>query len=158
MRGHFGRILMILSVLATLALVWVGVAGYRMGTSREAVAEHLTASLVVILALFFGHSWNSLYLATLGSGLAALDPSGTEAWSWRRHRGTTAVVASAVILLLALFLLGPAVMLEMLPTWVHGVAFFAALVLQILALILEARAVRRLEGQLRSLHVTLPKV
>ncbi|MDY7092955.1 MAG: hypothetical protein SX243_08290 [Acidobacteriota bacterium] len=155
MKDRFGRIVLILSVLGTLGLVWVGIDGYRVGDTRPELQRHLAQSMAVILALFFGHSWIALYLTFLSKTLRRGAEAGglTEApWSWRSHRPVTWAVATSLILLLVLFLLGPAAMLEMAPPWTHAVAFFAALAAQILALVLETRSLRLADGQLAELN------
>ena len=156
MRGQFGRILLVIGILATLALVAVGIEGYRMEISREAIRRHLALSLVVVLALFFAHCWNFLYLSSLGRGLRAFDGLSIDGWRWRERRPTAFALAAAVISLLGLFLLGPAAMLDMIPGWFHGVAFVLALALQVWALVLESRAVGGLERRLRGLYDSLP--
>lgn len=158
MKDRFGRIVLVLSVLGTLGLVWVGIDGYRVGDSRAELQRHLGQSMAVILALFFGHSWIALYLTFLSKTLRrGAEAGGLTAppWSWRNHRAVTWVVTASLVLLLVLFLLGPAAMLEMVPPWTHALAFFAALAAQILALVLETRSLRSADGQLAELKERL---
>lgn len=156
-QGKFGRIVLVVSALATLGLVALGVDGYRLGDAPEELRAHLGLAMAVTLALLFGHLWVALYLLALVRTLRARGEEllAGEAWSRRRRRSLAGAVGGALVLLLAVFLLGPAAMLGMLPAWVHGAAFFAALAAQVGSLLVEARALRDAERSLAALYARL---
>jgi len=157
MSSRFGRILLGVNALATLGFVATAAQGYGIsGFSDSAALErHLLGALAATLVFFFAHAWVFIYLVALrreigrwssarGISLGSkvkISPSG--------GRSPILWAAGALFLVLGVFLLGPAVLVSSVPPWLHGAVAYAALVTQIWVLLLEFRALRQSDSDLR---------
>jgi hypothetical protein len=149
MKQRFGKVLLVLSLLATLGLVATGIQGYGIESlgDRPALELHLTLAMVSILIIFFAHTWIVIYLFSLHRQLR----------SWATPRGQGPAVAElraapavrwgsfALLAVLVAFGLGPAAMMVAVPIWLHPLASLLALGIQGVALWLERRALGQTE-------------
>lgn len=167
--GKHGKILLVLGVLGSLALIGAAVQGYGVhgaATDRGPLQTHLIYSLGATLAVFFSHTWVIVYLLSLRRELrkwhrlrpdrqepeeatTGSEPMGESSGAGEGAGEDVPVspsigwAAAASVLVLASFLLGPATLLLVVPPWVHGGTFYLALTVQIGALVVELRALGR---------------
>lgn len=145
------RSMLIVGVLATLGVVASAALGYAIAAPQEtAMQTHVLVALAATLLAVFSHSWILLYL--IGTGRAvqgairreSLDPE-----LGRRVRRLKSFAYPCVLLamagMLAVFALGAASTANYVPARHHHLAFYAALVVQAVALWTEARILRENE-------------
>src|SRR5262245_44512808 len=139
-----GRALLIVGWLATVGLAANGVLGYMLGSSLHSLQPHLLLGLVSCLLLLFSHSWVMFYL--IGTGKAIKDAVKENQLESALHERTKAFknttypwLMGAMGLAIATFVLGGGYVAGAVPSWVHVVLFYATLVVQVWALVLEGR-------------------
>jgi 4-hydroxybenzoate polyprenyltransferase len=139
-----GRALLIVGWLATTGLAATAVIGYLLGSSLQSIQPHLLLGLVACLLLLFSHSWVMFYL--IGTGKAIKDAVNenhlenelTERTKVFKNR-TYPWLMAAMGLAIATFVLGGGYVAGAVPSWLHVVLFYATLVVQVWALVLEGR-------------------
>ncbi|HEY9420010.1 MAG TPA: hypothetical protein VIW92_01220 [Thermoanaerobaculia bacterium] len=145
------RSMLTVGVFATLGFVASAVLGYLLASPEDAgMQTHVLVALASTLLALFSHSWILLYL--LGTGRAvqgAIRSEGLDAELSRRTRRlktfTYPLVLLAMILVLGAFALGAAATADYTPLSSHHVAFYAALVVQAVALWAEGQVLRENE-------------
>lgn len=145
------RSMLIVGVFATLGVVASAVLGYMLASPQDAgMQTHVLVALASTLLALFSHSWILLYL--IGTGRAvqgAIRSQGLDAELSRPTRRlktfTYPLVLLAMVLVLATFALGAAATAEYTRASSHHIAFYAALLVQAVALWAEARVLRENE-------------
>ncbi len=161
-RGYLGRGLLVVIALAGLGLVAVAGAGYRwFGDQRL----HLLLALIASLVLLFAHSWISIYLIGTSRLIAktvtahGFDP--TEDTVRRRLvRRALPWLVGAAIAVVAAFLSGAFAMIrqgEARPHFWHHAIFFAALALQLPAILAARPGLAETERRVRELDARIDR-
>lgn len=138
-----GRALIFVGVFAVAAFVAAGALGFE-ATDRGNLRLHLLVGFVSVLLLLLSQVWILIFLAASGRAvrrtvaLAGLDPALT-AESRARLRRLAPWLASAVLLTVATFAVGPQMAGGRAPRWLHAGLAAAALAAQVSALVLERR-------------------
>jgi len=141
-----GRVLLIIGALATLAFLATAVLGYRLtsGATDPGVPNHLLIGLASVLMMLFSHCWVLIYLVSTGGAVReavreqGVDASFDEASRLLRRRAIPLAVGATVVGF-ATFLLGAAVVPNLVPAWIHHALFYATVLAQGLALWTEGR-------------------
>lgn len=140
-----GRALLIVGAAATLGLVAAAVLGYRMASGHpDLFSFHLLVALAAVLLLMFSHCWILFYL--IGTGKAIKDAVAEHrldrelvAETRRFKMLTSGPLLAAMLVAMALFVVGGGVYTGAVPRWVHHGLFYAALAAQLFAMSREAR-------------------
>ncbi len=147
---RFGHWLVGAGVAATLAFAWSGLVGFELDGTLGPMQRHLYLATAATLVIFFAHAWVVLYVSNLRRELGG----------WATARGENldlptasklGWLAAACGLVLATYLLGPAILMTDLPTWAHAVVAVAALAAQAKALWVERQLLAASDRLLLSL-------
>jgi hypothetical protein len=140
-----GRSLLIVGALGTAGVAVTAGLGYGLRSPADpGMPAHIIAALASTLLLMFSHSWILLYLLGTGKVIrdavreGGLDPAPLAA-ARRLRRVCCSCLLAAAALVLATFLVGGAVAAKGVPSWVHHLLFWAAVLDQGLALWVEWR-------------------
>lgn len=151
-----GRALLIVGLVATVGLVVTGVAGYAYSFEGGGIGTHLTLGLASSLLLLFSHCWIMFYLIGTGKAIKEavaehdLEAEIVEATKDYKNRSYPSLML-AMLLTMALFVLGGGVYTGFVPAWIHQVLFYLALVVQLRALSIERRVLRENDALMASL-------
>ena len=147
---RFEKLILGVGVVATVALAATGTFGYNTGEGIADLQLHLALAVGTAMAVLFPHLWVLIYLLATGRGLRRAVAAGGEgatsalatlpALARARRRAFIALVAASATLL-ALVFSGAAANRET-GGALHGTLFWATLVLQVGALVVEWRALR----------------
>ena len=143
-----GRALLIVGAMATLGLVASAVLGYRLSAPTDLHSHFMTRHILIALAssmlLLFSHCWIMFYLIGTGKAIKdaarehGLDPAFAE--ETRRFKNASYPwLMLAMGLVMATFILGGGVATGSVPSWVHHVLFYIAVLTQGYALWIEQR-------------------
>lgn len=138
-----GRALIFVGVFAVAAFVAAGALGFE-AAGRGNLRLHLLVGFVSVLLLLLSQVWILIFLVASGRAvrrtvdLAGLDPA-LAAESRTRLRRLAPWLASAVLLSVATFAVGPQMAGGGAPRWLHAGLAAAALAAQVSALVLERR-------------------
>lgn len=135
------RALLMLGWLATAGVVATAILGFRV-TPSGGVALHLLAGLLSSLLILFSHSWIMFYLIGTGKVIReAVSAHDLDRLSIERTREfknrSYPWLLSAMVFIMATFIVGGGVATRVLPPWPHSVLFAAALLVQVRTLVLE---------------------
>jgi 4-hydroxybenzoate polyprenyltransferase len=155
-----GRALLIVGWLATLGLAVTAVIGYLLGSSVTALQPHLLLGLVACLLLLFSHSWVMFYLIGTGKAIKdAVHENHLETELSERTKSfknrTYPWLMAAMGLAIATFVLGGGYVAGAVPSWIHVVLFYATLVVQVWALVLEGRVLLQNERLMNEINQRL---
>ncbi len=142
--GMMSRALLVVGFLATLGFVATGVLGYRLGGDAESFQMHLLLGLLSSLLLLFSHCWIMFYLIGTGKAIKdAVAENGLEAEIVNRTKRFKALTSGwsmlAMLLAMAVFILGGGVYTGAVPRWVHHWLFYLALMVQSWTLVRQTR-------------------
>lgn len=139
-----GRALLMVGWLSTLGLVGAGAVGYGASGSSEWMRLHVLLALVSSLLLLFSHSWIMFFLIGTGKAIkrAVADAGGepevveqTKVFKNQAYPSLMLAMGAAMVT----FICGGGVLVGALPPWVHHALFYATLVSQARALLVEGR-------------------
>ncbi len=140
-----GRALLIVGTMATLGVVASAVLGYLLSAPTDPdMPRHVLVGLASSLLLLFSHCWIMFYLIGTGKAIKdavrehGLDPAFVEETK-RFKNASYPWMMLAMALVMATFILGGGVATGSLPSWVHHVLFYVAVLAQIYALWIERR-------------------
>jgi 4-hydroxybenzoate polyprenyltransferase len=143
-----GRALLIVGAMATFGVVASAVLGYLVGSPTDLHSHYMTRHILIALAssmlLLFSHCWIMFYLIGTGKAIKdavrehGLDPAFAEETK-RFKNASYPWLMLAMGLVMATFILGGGVHKGSIPSWVHHVLFYVALLAQIYALRIEQR-------------------
>ena len=138
-----GRALLTIGWTATVGFVASGWVGYRID-GAETFNLHLLLGLAAAFLLLFSHCWIMFYLIGTGKAVKeAVADHGLDAGyveETKRLKGDSyPAMMLAIALAMATFILGGGVSTGVLPGWVHWGLFYATLVAQLRALLIEGR-------------------
>ena len=140
-----GRALLIVGVMATLGLIAAAVLGYGLhGPLGPEMQRHVLVALASCLLLLFSHCWIMFYLIGTGKAIKdavrehGLDPAFAEETK-RFKNASYPWLMLAMALVMATFILGGGVATGSVPSWVHHVLFYIAVLTQGYALWIEQR-------------------
>ena len=145
------RSMLIVGVLATLGVAVSAALGYALASPQDAgMQTHVLVALASTLLAVFSHSWILLYLIGTGRAVrSAIRREGLDPEVGRRTRRLKpfayVCVPLAMAGMLAVFALGAASTANYMPVRHHHLAFYAALLIQAVALVSEARILRENE-------------
>lgn len=136
---RLGRGLLFVGVLAGLGFAATAVLGYPLsGNTDPGMQRHILVGLASTLLLLFSHCWILLYLIATGRVIRQTEPA--QAGAARRFKiRCFPVLALAVALAVATFVLGAGAYTDQVAAWMHHALFFATLVAQGLALWIEGK-------------------
>jgi len=154
-----GRALLVVGAVATLGLVAAAVLGYLVagGGHPELFRFHLLVALAAALLLLFSHCWILFYLIGTGKAIREavaeyrLDPN-LVAETRRFKQLSSGPLTFAMLVAMALFVVGGGVYTGAVPVWVHHTLFWAALVTQAFAMRREARVLAANERLMASIN------
>ena len=138
-----GRALIVVGAVAVAAFLAAGVLGFE-ASDRGNLRLHLLVGFVSVLLLLLSQVWILIFLVASGRAVrrtverAGLDPA-LAAESRARVRRLAPWLASAVLLSVATFALGPQMGGGRAPRWLHAGLAAVALAAQLSALVLERR-------------------
>jgi len=140
-----GRALLIVGTMATLGVAATAALGYLLSSPTDAhMPRHVLVGLASSLLLLFSHCWIMFYLIGTGKAIKeavqehGLDPAFAE--ETKRFKNLSYPwLMLAMALVMATFILGGGVATGSIPSWVHHVLFYAALLAQGYALWIEWR-------------------
>ena len=139
-----GRALLVVGWVATIGLVLTGALGYLVSEEERNIGPHLTFGLASSLLLLFSHCWIMFYLIGTGKAIKeavaeyGLDQELIEKTKEFKNRSYPMLML-AMGLVMAVFILGGGVYTGFIPSWVHHVLFFLALLAQVRTLQIEHR-------------------
>jgi hypothetical protein len=153
----FGRIMILVGIVATLGLVAAGVQGYGGAREGAALREHILLGLVALLLFVLAHCWVLVYLVGIDRVLrrAPRDAGRDEAPEprLRTFRGLTlSLLLAAVLGGVVAFVLGTEVYSGRVSAGLHGAFLWLTVVLQAAAVAVEWRALAASERALRKLQ------
>ena len=142
--NRWGRIVLALSALATLAWAGAGLTG-RSVVDDPTLARHTLLSFVILLALVLTHGWVAVFALVSGSLLRRrVEPGMETARQLTRARRLAVVAATvAVAVALAQFLVSNALYPARLKAGQHGMFGWASVVVLALAWLAERSALAR---------------
>lgn len=137
------RALLMIGWLAAGGLLIAGFHGYAVDGS-EGLSRHVLLALLASLLLLFSHCWVLFYLIGTGKVIkGAVADYGLEAAIVEQTREfkaqTSPWLLAAMLLAIATFTLGGAVVTKTVPAWAHQALFYVTAVVQIVALRREAK-------------------
>lgn len=139
-----GRALLIVGWVATLGLIFTGVAGYLFSMENGSIGLHLSFGLASSLLLLFSHCWIMFYLIGTGKAIKeAVAEYGLEAEivertkDFKNHSYPSLMLAMGLVM--AVFIIGGGVYTRFVPAWVHHGLFYLALLVQLRTLMIERR-------------------
>jgi 4-hydroxybenzoate polyprenyltransferase len=140
-----GRALLIVGAMATLGVVASAVLGYLLSSPSDSdMPRHVLVGLASSLLLLFSHCWIMFYLIGTGKAIKdavrehGLDPGLAEETK-RFKNASYPWMMLAMALIMATFIVGGGVATGSVPSWVHHVLFYAAVLSQCYALWIEWR-------------------
>jgi hypothetical protein len=142
-----GRALLIVGWVATLGLALTAVAGYLLRLEDASIGTHLSLGLASSLLLLFSHCWIMFYLIGTGKAIKEavaehrLEAEIVERTKDFKNRSYPALML-AMGLVMAAFIIGGGVYTRFVPAWVHHALFYAALLAQVRALLIERLVLR----------------
>jgi 4-hydroxybenzoate polyprenyltransferase len=140
-----GRALLVVGLMATIGLLASAVLGYRLpGPATPDMPLHVLVALASSLLLLFSHCWIMFYLIGTGKAIKeAVKEHGLDARyveETKRFKNVSYPwLMLAMAATMATFILGGGVATQSVPSWVHHVLFYVALLSQARALWLERR-------------------
>lgn len=153
----FGRIMIVLGILATLGLVATAVQGYAGVHGRAGLKEHVLLGLVALLLFVLAHCWILVYLVGIDRLLRPLaraagrdDVVEPPLRSFRSR--TLPLLLAAVFGGIAVFTLGSEAYSGRMSPSVHGVLIWVTVALQAGAVAVEWRALAASERALERLR------
>jgi 4-hydroxybenzoate polyprenyltransferase len=155
-----GRALLIVGWLATVGLAATGVLGYLYGSTVTTFQPHMLVGLVACLLLLFSHCWVMFYLIGTGKAIRDavkenhLETELTERTKDFKNR-TYPWLMLAMGLAIATFVLGGGYVAGALPSWIHVVLFYATLVVQVWALVLEGQVLLQNDNLMNEINQRL---
>src|SRR5262245_38226640 len=136
--------LLTLALVGTLGLAGTMVLGYQTAASAPEVGRHFVAALATTTVLVMAHSFIMFFLIATGVAMKELEK--TKGWGDGFRRRTIALKAkafpmmtTALLLVIANFILGAGAHTRALPAWVHEVLAWTTLVACVVALHREYR-------------------
>ena len=140
-----GRALLIIGFMATLGLIAAAVLGYALhGPTSPDMPRHVLVALASCLLLLFSHCWIMFYLIGTGKAIKeavkehGLEPRFVE--ETKRFKNVSYPwLMLAMATAMATFILGGGAATGALPAWVHHALFYATVLSQGRALLLEKR-------------------
>lgn len=152
---RLGRIMVALGVLAILGQGVTAALGLRGIHDEAALRTHVLVGLVPLLLFVLSHLWILIYL--LGAtrvirqlGERSGQPVEPDVAAFRRV--TLPALAAAVVLAVGCFVLGTGVWGGWAPVWLHGAAFYLAVVAEAFAAWREWRTFSAAERSIRRLE------
>lgn len=140
-----GRALLIVGTMATLGVAATAVLGYLLSSPTDThMPRHVLVGLASSLLLLFSHCWIMFYLIGTGKAIKeavkenGLDPAFAEETK-RFKNASYPWLMLAIALVMATFILGGGVATGSIPSWVHHVLFYTAMLAQGYALWIEWR-------------------
>ncbi|MGB3561595.1 MAG: hypothetical protein WBH85_04285 [Thermoanaerobaculia bacterium] len=138
-----GRALLMIGWLAALGLLIAGFHGYVVD-GTDGLSRHVLLALLASLLLLFSHCWILFYLIGTGKVIKGavvehgLDPAIVDQTRDFKNQ-TSSWLLLAMILAIATFVLGGAVVTKTVPAWAHQVLFYVTVLVQIVTLRRETR-------------------
>ena len=150
-----GRALLIVGAMATLGLLATAVLGYGLEgpTGRQVgpeMSRHVLVALASSLLLLFSHCWIMFYLIGTGKAIKeavaehSLEPALIEETKRFKNRSYPSLML-AMALAMATFILGGGAATNSLPAWIHHGLFWATLLVQGRALLIEKEVLEQNE-------------
>ncbi|MEE9562253.1 MAG: hypothetical protein V3W50_04190 [Thermoanaerobaculia bacterium] len=138
-----GRALLMIGWLAALGLLIAGFQGFSVA-GTDGLSRHVLLALLASLLLLFSHCWILFYLIGTGKVIKGavveygLDPEMLDQIREFKNQ-TSPWLLLAMILAIATFVLGGAVVTKTVPAWAHQTLFYVTVVVQIVTLRRETR-------------------
>jgi hypothetical protein len=138
-----GRALLMIGWLAALGLLIAGFHGYVVD-GTDGLSRHVLLALLASLLLLFSHCWILFYLIGTGKVIKGavveheLEPEILDQIRDFKNQ-TSPWLLVAMILAIATFVVGGAVVTKSMPAWAHQTLFYVTVVVQIVTLRRETR-------------------
>lgn len=138
-----GRALLMIGWLAALGLLIAGFHGYVVD-GTDGLSRHVLLALLASLLLLFSHCWILFYLIGTGKVIKGavveygLDPAVVDQTREFKSQ-TSGWLLLAMILAIATFVAGGAVVTKTVPAWAHQTLFYVTVIVQIVTLRRETR-------------------
>jgi hypothetical protein len=138
-----GRALLMIGWLAALGLLIAGFHGYFVD-GTDGLSRHVLLALLASLLLLFSHCWILFYLIGTGKVIKGavvehkLEPEILDQLREFKNQ-TSPWLLVAMILAIATFVVGGAVVTKSMPAWAHQTLFYVTVVVQIVTLRRETR-------------------
>lgn len=138
-----GRALLTIGWMATAGLVATAILGYRIEDARG-FDLHLLFGLAAAFLLLFSHCWIMFYLIGTGKAIkeavAGIPDEAEIVEETKRFKNESyPAMMLAMGVVMAAFILGGGVPTKVIPAWIHHGLFYAALLVQLRALLAEHR-------------------
>jgi hypothetical protein len=160
--NRFAKIMQVIGWVGVVLLTIVWGQGFMVHDNQPQLARHSTLALAAALLCVLPRFWTIAYLPLAARARrnerrrSAVESAGRETSAAHRRRALIAA-AVAIVGLSGSFALAGAILLRRVPALAHGIAGVVAIALQLVALMLERRALRADAEEMKELAASAPK-
>jgi hypothetical protein len=159
--NRFASIMQVIGWVGVVLLTIVWGQGFMVHDDHPQLARHSTLALAAALLCVLPRFWTIAYLPLAARARKAerrrVDASVPAEPSASHRRRALIAAAVAILGLSGSFALAGAILLRRVPALAHGIAGVVAIALQLVALMLERRALLADAGEMKELAASAPK-